>query len=1129
MDETQPYVLREWEDLLAPLFEEVRLIGELPLRDGERVQFAHGIRALIKSLGMTRATDRLVALYPRVFVAYLALTAARNEERGFWDVVAQEVGVPSAGQFFHPRHHWGQHFISILESLGLETFAHVPTGTQYVTRIRLHGGIPAYSLPDFFEHILLPAVERPEYAGLPPKDLLNAVLQRSEVQYFVDRPVRLFLLEAGEVALDFFRRCLEMARAWKATGGIPPAEEVGLPAYVVDTFHDFVEGRIEAQRGTRLRPPRLYLDPLAPDALYFLDLPPQPVAASQTNWRYTWCWEVTTPTGQVRRGETRVRVTRQGDKFWTHAVEMVPLDVPPGGLAVSFTGCPAEEKPRVMRRWSFPLVPDRRCPVLAFRAEDGRFLSPRATIPADEVWLLIPASARVQVIGQGRLVEKFPQMYGEWGAWRVEAWDLGKARGIRILDEHGQDITSPIPTTRARVEPELIGVLPSWQDFDPEERPLFVGTIPKLALPRVTALSPREEMARWKAEIYRQGPLVPSPCVPKASLLDLEEHVEVQDRAFLLHLDHVIGDDIAGIYEVVVRGPSRIEKRLPFRAWPQAEVESLPPYILPSPKGHTDLAFRLHLPVSADVRVQSGVDDVSVSPADKPGTFLVQVGKERSIVPLVLVRDRGADLSERVPVHIGIPRLRWLLALESEDNLAQPQASVISRPTAALLQSRHAFLILDWTVAISPDQLPHMRLALVDPSERVPRVLQECEVDRPRRRQRRQVVPLRPFADTIRAHRDLPILSFDLVILDTSPQRIPLVHLTRAPDIDEVHIEWRQDGRVYIHWHEPRPLRHRRLNLWSVSQPWRAPLQVRVPDTAPTSDTYAGEGWWMHDIGSQDEVPPGVYQLSFSTAHPWEPLEAPPQPPEEAFLVAGLDVSARLRALAAQASAAADPFFVHFERAALYDYLGHRRERDEAVRVLLDNLPTATPEQIVALVKWLELREPLSFKAACIVMYRTHVLNAKGILQEKICPSLRRAYMQWFVRTRLLEEDTLVQVLKSPGDIEWKIHALNVLLKRWSSPARSFVPPRVHPLPGRPGAKQRPLARIAGAGSRTQDKTTGARRFSPQPGGCPKFSRAGVANVPENGRPSTWGTTQRGRGGAFPLAGGCRLLAIPLS
>ena len=323
-----------------------------------------------------------------------------------------------------------------------------------------------------------------------------------------------------------------------------------------------------------------------------------------------------------------------------------------------------------------------------------------------------------------------------------------------------------------------------------------------------------------------------------------------------------------------------------------------------------------------------------------------------------------------------------------------------------------------------------MRLALVDPSERVPRVLQECDVDKPRPGQHRQVVPLGPFADTIRAHRDLPLLSFDLVVLDTPSQRVPLVHLTRAPDIDEVHIKWRQDGRVYVHWHEPRPLRHRRLNLWSVSQPWRAPLQVRVPDTATTSDAYADEGWWMHDIGSQDEVPPGVYRLSFSTAHPWEPLEAPPQPPEEAFLVAGLDVSARLRALEAQASAATDPFLVHFERAALYDHLGDQEACSRAVRTLLDTLPTAAPEQIAALVEWLEPRLPTHFKEARIKMYKAQVLDAKGILSEETPSSIRKAYMQWFVDTRLLDVNTLERVLDSPGDAEWKAHALEVLLKR---------------------------------------------------------------------------------------------------
>ena len=1027
--------LTAWEEHLAAYAREVNILGEIPLREVDIHEIGTLLRLVVEAFRLPSeeaassyvAIEVLRVLCPVTLATYMAFVAARNEERAYWPTLTRSLGLVNAP---HIQQALGQIFGDVIHQYHLRSFEKVH-GYKYVTPIRLHGGIPAYSLPDFFEHILRPAIERPEYAGLAPKELLNAVLQRSEAQYLVDRAVRLFLLEAGDVAVDFFRRCLDMARAWKSTGEIPPAEEVGLPTYVVDTFHDFVEGRVEAQRGTRLRPPRLYLDPLAPDALYFIDLPPQPIAASQTEWRYTWRWEVRTPTGQARRGETQVRVTRQGDKFWTHAVKMVPLDVPPGTLLVSFEGYPPEGTACVLKRWRFPLVPDERRPVLAFRAGDGRFLSPRATIPADDVWLLIPAGARVQVIGQGRQIEIFPQRYGEWGAWRVEAWDLSEAQGIRLVDDQDQDMVPPIPTGRARVDPALIPAFISpWHEFDPEERPLFVGTVPKLALPRVTALSPREEMARWQVEVNRHGLVVPSPCVPRSSLLDLEEHVEVQDRAFLLNLDRVLGDDIAGIYEVVVRGPSRIEKRLLFRVWPRAEVESLPSYILPGRKGHTDVTFRLRLPPEAVVRVQSGVDDVSVSSADEPGTFRVQVGKERSIVPLLLIRDRDTGLQDRVPIHIGIPRLRWLLALDGEEDLAQPQASVISRPTAELLQSRRVFLIMDWTVSVLPDQLPPMRLELVDPSEGGPYVLQQYDVDKPRRGQHRQVVPLGPFMDTIRAHRDLPLLSFELVVLETLLQRLPLVHLTRALDIYEVHIEWREDGRVYIHWHEPRPLRHRRLNLWPVSQPWRSPVQVPVPDIVPKSDTYEGEGWWMHDIGSHTDIPPGVYRVSFSTAHPWEPPETPPQPPEEAFLVVGVDVEARLCALETEASTASDPFLVHFERAALYDYLGHQPRRNEAVRVLLDRLPAATPEQIVILVKWLESRDSLAFKEARITMYRAQILEAKGILSEEIQPSLRRAYMQWFVQTRLLGVDTLERVLTRPGDVEWKVHALEVLLKK---------------------------------------------------------------------------------------------------
>ncbi len=90
LDPSPSRAIDQWEIFLAPLFENIHLLGELPLNNTQRKELGQLIRRLIKQHGLTQATRLLKNRYPRVFLTYLALTAARNEERGFWDVVAKE-------------------------------------------------------------------------------------------------------------------------------------------------------------------------------------------------------------------------------------------------------------------------------------------------------------------------------------------------------------------------------------------------------------------------------------------------------------------------------------------------------------------------------------------------------------------------------------------------------------------------------------------------------------------------------------------------------------------------------------------------------------------------------------------------------------------------------------------------------------------------------------------------------------------------------------------------------------------------------------------------------------------------------------------------------------------------------
>ncbi len=276
--------LHKWEEYLRLYFSDIHLIGELPIRNHELEELGRYIRNLVKRCGLTTGTQVLAERYPRAFLTFLAHTAARNEERGFWDVVAREVGVSQSSSFFQSNHHWGCLFLCLVAKLGLETFADVDSGHRYIISIRLHGGIPAYSLPDFFKHVLLPAVREHQYVGMDIPELIGQMLQRSAVQYSVDSPVRYFLEYGGETAQHFFERCLEMARIWEEQGELLSARELGLPRYIVRIFQEFMEGHQQTSKGKRLRSPRLYLEPYDPDTPFRLVLPEEPVDAGHATW-----------------------------------------------------------------------------------------------------------------------------------------------------------------------------------------------------------------------------------------------------------------------------------------------------------------------------------------------------------------------------------------------------------------------------------------------------------------------------------------------------------------------------------------------------------------------------------------------------------------------------------------------------------------------------------------------------------------------------------------------------------------------------------------------------------------------------------------------------------------------------
>ena len=155
--------LSDWERILGSYCSQITLLSEIPVTRVEITQIGHRLRTLMQRSQVTEL-KRQFARYRCTWIVYMAAVAARNDDRGYWAALGESLGIALT---LAQCQSLGASFLDAVSELGLHTFE-AAGGYRYVTPIRLHGGIPAYSLPDFFEFLVLPAVQDRKYAGMTP-------------------------------------------------------------------------------------------------------------------------------------------------------------------------------------------------------------------------------------------------------------------------------------------------------------------------------------------------------------------------------------------------------------------------------------------------------------------------------------------------------------------------------------------------------------------------------------------------------------------------------------------------------------------------------------------------------------------------------------------------------------------------------------------------------------------------------------------------------------------------------------------------------------------------------------------------------------------------------------------------
>lgn len=1000
--------IEQWEAFLKPYFGQVRTLGEIPVTRQDCDELGRLLHEQICLHGSNQATTLFCRKYPCTFAVYLVAMGVHYYDSGdYWTAVMSATRVD-----YNEKNRWGPTFLQILEGFGLEKFEKIK-GHVYVTPILAHGGIPVYSLPDFFRNALMPSVQKPQFRDLNAKDVILVILNRAVVQLFTDKPVQRFLRNGGERAEQFVAECRKMARHYLQHQEMPLASEVDLPGYVLRAFQTFIEEDQAARSDQRLRRPQIVLSPGEPN--FYIVLPAEPVDGKRMEhgglfWRVADAGD-----GNEILFEEHVRVRHPGSVYQTEE-KTEPLDEV-CALQVSFMQRLEEEQEEVIRSWRLQLAPaPGDVPLLAFDAATGRMIVWNQVLPNRALHLVFPKDISIELDGGGQLLETCPSFWGEWVDWQVETWDLSEAYALRLVQEE-QTLFAPVPVQVELLAPHLESGQQLPGVWDPDKTPFYVGKAPMLRLPRRPGMTAEQDAADWTIAYQIPHPAFPQ-SLPGERRLQADK-LQVQEDHMLYPLSAELGDSPCGTFHLVVTDPDETRTELAFRIWPQLEVAGLPEYVLPGKNGAEALSFDVKTAPGTVLAVQDGAGGVSLEKKEThSNTYTVRVDANTSLAEMVLLHSKEDHERIWVPLSLAVPRLRWRLQLR--DGMEQPpvdgwRSSPDKYAMDALLQSTQPAVLLELANA---DDLPlQFEMGLINAEN--DELLQLGKGKQfAKLHQMHWRFELNAFKDTVREYKDLSVMAVRLHVADEKKDQeieIDLAWLTRDLDITDVRLEPMDEMTFRLRWHEEAPLRNRRVRIWSLWQPWSKPIEIRVADEAR-------EEFVCKEVG----LPAGEYKLSFFVAAPWDTAAPPILPPEEGVHISLGDPRERLdRINECMQRQPERGFMLQFEKACILTQLEGKdsKEADQAIQWCIRNFDLVPPRNILVLHDWLGRVNEYSQKAARMRMFKPDIL-------ERILETPENeTYLELFKAVKSPNSDSVWLLLLHAQDPGLKFHCLRLLIQ----------------------------------------------------------------------------------------------------
>lgn len=921
--------LIEWEKRLKPFFgSHLRIIGEIPISETELDEIATLIKDQIRLDKFRASTRQLTKNYPLSFMVLLAHFSARNDQQGFWNTLADRFGI-EVSAFFNSG--WNTKFLELCQSHQLKVFSPEEMRTAYVATIRFHGGIPTHSLPDFFERMIIPAVNNPELRKIPAKGALEYLLK---TVYLVDRPVLDFLNNSGEMGLTWFEACCKLVRhARENHGEVLPISAVPELPYNIHTFFEQYNEEKE-ERGFHWSRPYLEINPLSEEAPVVLRIPEQQIstqAASQIlKWNISWPEQVDPIVIPCEVYHRRSGEYVQDELF------LVPTSTDQITISIS-SRSQGDVKDSELRRWTLPLLPPSgQAPLIAFR-ENRRQVPNAKSLPAQTLYLLIPKTAEMEIDPETtERIDSFSSFSGGWKDWKLEQWDLTNAISL-LLHQDGEVLGNIIPVAREVDLPELWG----GHCFDYQEnldQPLYTSGIPSVSIPVSLSTTMYQVLRDWKLRVVSVGEAGPT-INRQVTFLEHQADLQFEGSRAMFPLATLLGEKPAGIYEIMVSGPRGIKADFRLRLWPKLLLQNYSKELPRAEESRLPVKFSIYLQEGAWVETQPGADPVEIAPEANGFSIEARPDLRRVELDLVTASHNGGQI--RVPVSIPLVRLRWGLIEENSLSMLAFSQSVLHISKERF--SQYASSALHVEMHGLGEMTGRLSCQLVE-SENEANLLQLADFKKTGFSNDWLKTSMMGFSDTISNINTQ--VQFQLVYQQnwqSLPIRYALLEVSPEVDVSNAHLQQVAECDWKLTWKEDLPLKNRRVMLKSTWLPWAQPIEQKIPDE------YKGEY-----IFTNIALPPSSYEIYFYTKFKWEPTAVVPPENAACLKVDLISPAERLAFLDKPQQGHDAQFRQLIEKACIFDTIGDPQARDEVVSASAPHLRHLRDIlTLVGTIKWM--------------------------------------------------------------------------------------------------------------------------------------------------------------------------------